>query len=192
MLVRVGGPAVTAPPKPVPLPGEVVARDAAGQQFTASMGNNGRFELSLPVGTYRLTGHSPQVPGETRRASRSVRVTASKPLHNIWVVCSIPLSRSSTVNCRLAANRRSATGRPCHLRARTGSEPGALTATRGPSEPGPTWAATGRKRAGTISCAVSHPVVPHPRTGHVKITRIGRGIADGRTSTGAARPVSME
>jgi hypothetical protein len=89
MLVRVGGPAVTAPPKPVRLPGEVVARDAAGEQSTASIGNNGRFELSLPVGTYRLTGHSPQVPGETCRASRSVRVTTSKPLHNIWVDCSI-------------------------------------------------------------------------------------------------------
>jgi hypothetical protein len=39
---------------------------------------------------------------------------------------------------------------------------------------------------------VSHPVVPHPRTGHVKITRIGRGAADDSTTTGAARPVLME
>lgn len=42
------------------------------------------------------------------------------------------------------------------------------------------------------TCAVSHPVVPHPRTGHVKITRIGRGAADDSTITGAARPVLME
>jgi hypothetical protein len=90
MLVRVGGPAtLAAPPEPVPLPGEVVARNAMGQQFTAAIGKSGRFELSLPVGTYRLTGHSPQVSGETCSASRSVRVTAPKPRHNIWVVCSI-------------------------------------------------------------------------------------------------------
>ena len=90
MLVRVGGPAtLAASPKPVPLPGEVVARNTMCQQFTAAIGKSGRFELSLPVGTYRLTGHSPQVSGETCRASRSVRVTTPKPLHNIWVVCSI-------------------------------------------------------------------------------------------------------
>jgi hypothetical protein len=90
ILVRVGGPpTLAAPPKPVPLPGEVVARNAMGQQFTAAIGNSGRFELSLPVGTYRLTGHSPQVSGETCSASQSVRVTTPRPLRNIWVVCSI-------------------------------------------------------------------------------------------------------
>ena len=90
MLVRVGGPAtLAAPPKPVPLRGEVVARNAMGQQFTAAIGKSGRFELSLPVGTYRLTGHSPQVSGETCSASQSVRVTTPGPLRNIWVVCSI-------------------------------------------------------------------------------------------------------
>ena len=62
MLVRVGGPAtLTGSPPPVPLPGTVVARDAAGQQFTATTGKDGRFQLSLPPGTYWLTGHSPQV-----------------------------------------------------------------------------------------------------------------------------------
>lgn len=90
MLVRVGGPAtLAAPPKPVLLPGEVSARNSAGQQFTAASGTNGRFELSLPLGTYRLTGHSPEVPGETCKSARSIRVTKPRPLHNIWVVCSI-------------------------------------------------------------------------------------------------------
>jgi len=91
LLVRVGGP---APGSPVPLPGTVVARNAAGGQFTTTTGNNGRFQLSLPPGTYRLTGHSPQVMGdghqELCRAVRAVHVTRSRPLHNIWVVCSIP------------------------------------------------------------------------------------------------------
>ena len=90
MLVRVGGPVtLAAPPKPVPLPGEVVARNAMGRQFTAAIGKSGRFELSLPVGTYRLTGHGPQVSGETCSASRPLHVTMPKPLHNIRVVCSI-------------------------------------------------------------------------------------------------------
>ena len=60
-----------------------------GQQFSAAVGTSGRFELSLPVGTYRLTGHSPQVSGETCSASQSVRVTMPKPLRDILVVCSI-------------------------------------------------------------------------------------------------------
>src|SRR5258707_7207774 len=61
LLVRVGGP---APGSPVPLPGTVVAWNAAGEQFTNTTGKNGRFQLSLPPDTYRLTGHSPQVMGD--------------------------------------------------------------------------------------------------------------------------------
>ena len=57
LLVRVGGP---APGSPVPLPGTVVARTPAGGQFTTTTGKNGRFQLSLPPGAYRLTGHSPR------------------------------------------------------------------------------------------------------------------------------------
>lgn len=91
LLVRVGGP---APGSPVPLPGTVVAQSVAGDQFTTTTGNDGRFQLSLPPGTYRLTGHSPQVMGDGRqmlcRAARPVRVTRHKPAHGIWVVCSVP------------------------------------------------------------------------------------------------------
>lgn len=91
LLVRVGGP---PPGSPVPLPGTVVARNTAGGQFTTTTGNNGRFQLSLPQGTYRLTGQSPQVMGDSQqelcRAARTVHVTMRRPLHNIWVICSIP------------------------------------------------------------------------------------------------------
>jgi hypothetical protein len=95
LLIRVGGPATLSHPQNrVPVPGTVVARNAAGRQFTATTSNNGRFQLSLPPGTYRLTGHSPQVMVNNRQelciATRTVRVTRRKPLHNIWVVCSIP------------------------------------------------------------------------------------------------------
>ena len=90
LLVRVGGP---APGSPVPLPGTVVAWNAAGEQFTNTTGKNGRFQLSLPPGTYRLTGHSPQVMGDGQQllcgAAQTVHVTRHEPVHNIWVVCSI-------------------------------------------------------------------------------------------------------
>jgi hypothetical protein len=90
LLVRVGGP---APGSPVPLPGTVVAQNATGEQFTTTTGKDGRFQLSLPPGTYRLTGHSPQVMGGGQqllcRAERTVHVTRHKPVHNIWVICSI-------------------------------------------------------------------------------------------------------
>lgn len=91
LLVRVGGP---APGSPVPLPGTVVARSPAAAQFTTTTGKNGRFQLSLPPGTYRLTGHSPQVMGDGQQelcfAVRTIHVTRRIALHNIWVVCSIP------------------------------------------------------------------------------------------------------
>lgn len=95
MLVRVGGPAgPKGPPPPVPLPGTVVARNAAGQQFTATTGKDGRFQLSLPPGTYRLTGQSPQVMVNGKQmlcaADRAIHLMKHRPLRNISVICSIP------------------------------------------------------------------------------------------------------
>jgi hypothetical protein len=91
ILVRVGGP---APGSPVPLPGEVDARNTVGEQFTAATSNNGRFQLSLPLGTYRLTGHSPQVGSAAHpavcSAMRALNVTRNKPVPYVQVVCSIP------------------------------------------------------------------------------------------------------
>jgi len=94
VLVRVGGPAgLSGPPPPLPLPGTIVARSTAGQQFTATAGNNGRFDLSLPPGTYQVTGHSPQVWVNNQQmlctAQGAVHVTKHQPLHKISVVCSI-------------------------------------------------------------------------------------------------------
>lgn len=94
LLVRVGGPAAKSGSAPaLPLPGTVVARNTAGQQFTATAGNDGRFQLSLPPGTYRLTGHSPQVWVNNQQmlctAQGAVRVTRHQPLHRVWVICSI-------------------------------------------------------------------------------------------------------
>jgi len=54
--VRAGGP---APGSPVPLSGTITARTATGETFTATAGRVGRFTLSLPPGTYRVTGRSP-------------------------------------------------------------------------------------------------------------------------------------
>jgi hypothetical protein len=93
-LVRAGGPAgKSGPPPPLPLPGTIVARNATGQQFTATAGNDGRFQLSLPPGTYRLTGHSPQVWVNNQQmlctAQAAIHVTKRQPLRKIWVVCSI-------------------------------------------------------------------------------------------------------
>ena len=95
LLIRVGGPVtVSQPQNRLPLPGTVVARNAEGEQFTTTTGKNGWFQLSLSPGTYRLTGHSPQVMIDNHQemcfAARTVHVTMRGPLHKIWVVCSIP------------------------------------------------------------------------------------------------------
>jgi len=87
--VRAGGP---APGTPVPLPGTITARATTGQAFTATAGSNGRFKLSLPPGTYRVTGRSPlmqsgqMICGATAR----VRIARGKAAARVTVVCSIP------------------------------------------------------------------------------------------------------
>lgn len=90
LLVRVGGPAtLNSVPPPVRLPGEVTARGAGGQEFRVAVGSDGRFRLSLPSGTYRLTGQSPRAAGGTCRAARAIQVGPRQPVRNVWVVCSI-------------------------------------------------------------------------------------------------------
>lgn len=44
-----------------PVPGQVVAANSASGQFTVTAGEDGRFSLYLPAGSYQLTGHSPKV-----------------------------------------------------------------------------------------------------------------------------------
>jgi hypothetical protein len=95
ILIRVGGPATLSHQQNQhPLAGTVVARNTAGGQFTTTAGKNGRFRLSLSPGTYRLTGHTPQVVVNGRQqvclAARAIHLTTHEPLHGISVVCSIP------------------------------------------------------------------------------------------------------
>ncbi len=88
-LVRVGGP---APGSPVPFPGTIEARDTAGQRFTVTAGNDGRFRLRLPPGTYRLTGRSPLMGSGTMicSAGRPLHLTGTSQSISVEVVCSIP------------------------------------------------------------------------------------------------------
>lgn len=92
-LWRVGGP---APGTPVPLAGQVVARNEAGEQFTAVTTGNGRFQLLLPPGTYQLTSTSPQVSsgravGRLSGPAGAVLHVTSKPIHDVQIVFSIRL-----------------------------------------------------------------------------------------------------
>jgi len=87
--VRVGGP---APGSPVPLPGTITARAATGETFTAAAGRDGRFKLSLPPGTYRVTGRSPLMQSGQMicAATAQLHVTRGQPARPVTVVCSIP------------------------------------------------------------------------------------------------------
>jgi hypothetical protein len=87
--VRVGGP---APGSPFPLPGTITARAATGQMFTAKVARDGRFKLSLPPGTYRVTGRSPlmQSGHMTCAAAHGLHVSRGQPAGRVTVACSIP------------------------------------------------------------------------------------------------------
>jgi len=87
--VRVGGP---APGSPVPLPGTITARAATGETFTATAGQDGRFKLSLPPGTYRVTGRSPLMQSGQMicAATAELHVSRGQPARPVSVVCSIP------------------------------------------------------------------------------------------------------
>jgi hypothetical protein len=87
--VRVGGP---PPGSPVSLPGTITARAGIGQTFTATAGRNGRFTLSLPPGSYHVTGRSPLMQSGQMicAATADLRVTHDKPASPITVICSVP------------------------------------------------------------------------------------------------------
>jgi hypothetical protein len=86
--VRVGGP---APGSAVPLPGSITARARNGQTFTATAGSKGRFTLSLPPGSYRVTGRSPLMQSGQMicAATRQLHVIHGKTTQPVTVVCSI-------------------------------------------------------------------------------------------------------
>ncbi len=89
ILERAGGP---VPGAPVPLPGRVLAVAATGAQFTVTVGRDGRFRLSVPPGSYHLTGYSPRVRSdgaEMQCSARSaVRVKVGKLSPGVRLVCS--------------------------------------------------------------------------------------------------------
>lgn len=86
--VRVGGPALGSP---FSLPGTITARAGTGQTFTATAGRNGQFTLSLPPGSYHVTGRSPLMQSGQMicAATADLRVTHGKPARPITVVCSV-------------------------------------------------------------------------------------------------------
>jgi hypothetical protein len=86
--VRVGGP---APGSAVPLPGTITARAATGQTFTATAGQNGRFTLSLPAGSYHVTGRSPLIQSGqgSCAATAELRVAPGRSAGPVTVVCSV-------------------------------------------------------------------------------------------------------
>jgi hypothetical protein len=87
--VRVGGP---APGSPFPLPGTIIARAVTGETFTVTAGRDGRFKLSLPRGTYRVTGRSPLMQSGQMicAATAELHVSRGQPARPVTVVCSIP------------------------------------------------------------------------------------------------------
>ena len=76
---------------PATLPGTVVAASQTGQRFTAAAGGQGRFRLLLPPGTYRLTGHSPQIDNGMLLCLGAgvVHVTSRITRSGVTVICSI-------------------------------------------------------------------------------------------------------
>lgn len=93
LFVMVGGPASLAHPSGVrlPLPGRMVATSTAGQRSTVTVGTSGRFTMSLPTGTYQLTGYSPRVQNAKMRcvAAHAVHVLTGKATLS-EVYCSVP------------------------------------------------------------------------------------------------------
>jgi hypothetical protein len=88
VLEQVGGP---SPGSPVGLPGQVVAVNSAGAQFTTAVGADGRFTLSLPPGTYQFSGYSPLMGDGKMRcsAAQAVHVVTGRTRSHVTVVCSI-------------------------------------------------------------------------------------------------------
>jgi hypothetical protein len=78
----------------VPLPGQVAARNEAGEEFTAVAVSDGRFQLMLPPGTYEVTGTSPMVSsgravGRMSGPVGTVLHVTNKPIHNIQIFLSV-------------------------------------------------------------------------------------------------------
>lgn len=93
-LYAAGGPASTASPTPRALVGTVVAAGPGGTD-TAAVGSDGRFSLSLPPGTYRLTGYSPEL---TRAVAGSSPSRIEVPCEPTTPEVTVTAGQQTTVN----------------------------------------------------------------------------------------------
>lgn len=89
-LVEVGGP---APGTGVGIPGRVTATSASGRHSSTSTTSDGLFRLSLPAGTYLLTGNSSRFRSRGRemqcRSERSVSVRAGWLTKGVVIICNV-------------------------------------------------------------------------------------------------------
>jgi hypothetical protein len=81
-------------PGPVkPVPGQVKASGALGRTTIEHVGSDGRFFMTLAVGTYEFTGTSPKVRlngAEVMCSARQpVRVRAPETVRDIKVLCTL-------------------------------------------------------------------------------------------------------
>jgi hypothetical protein len=73
----VGGPSGAGPRA---LSGQVTAQRSNGARDIISVGANGRFSVPVPVGTYTVSGQSPQYEGGTANCKASGPVTVTEGL----------------------------------------------------------------------------------------------------------------
>ena len=76
-LQAVGGPSGVGPRA---LSGHVTLHGPNGRRAIISVGANGRFSVPVPVGTYTVSGQSPQYEGGTADCKASGPVTVTKGL----------------------------------------------------------------------------------------------------------------
>lgn len=61
-----------------PTNGKVEAMDQSGNTFSVAVSENGQFVLHLPMGTYSLTGSSPNYDGGKGKCFGSHKITVSR------------------------------------------------------------------------------------------------------------------
>ena len=76
-LQSVGGPSGVGPRA---LSGQVTLHGSNGRRSIISVGANGRFSVPVPVGTYTVSGQSPQYEGGAADCKASGPVTVTKGL----------------------------------------------------------------------------------------------------------------
>ena len=85
-LEMVGGP---APGLPRPVRGTVTATASSGNRCDVKVGDDGRFDLDLAPGVYRLTGRSPRFGGGRYPCAADGKVALAGPLIVANVICSV-------------------------------------------------------------------------------------------------------